>query len=105
MVKVAPSYSDKQVLLCTVDAYVNSDLKKYLMGGYPTIRVFNKGKTTKTSFIGNKSETFVRNFIDSIIAAPNANRAELKELKTSAELTELLKSAQVPVVVKFSSPL
>jgi len=104
LVKIAPSYSDEQVLLCTVDAYVNSDLKKYLMGGYPTVRTFFKGQVTKSSFLGAKSETFIRSFLDSVVKNPAGDvaRQAFRELKTSKELEELIASSQVPVFVKFS---
>ncbi len=65
--KVAPSYSDSDVKLAYVDAYVNSQLKKYLQGGYPTVRTFNKGELTTPAFVGSNSESYVRNFIDKLI--------------------------------------
>jgi len=67
LVNVATNYSDEQILLATVDASKNSELKKYLLGGYPTVRVFSKGKVGDKSFLGNKPEHFVKDFIDSIV--------------------------------------
>lgn len=106
--KIAPNYSDDQVVIGTVDAYVNSDLKKYLDGGYPTIRVFNNGKTTNSFFVGNKSETFVVDFInkvvnDTTVSSPTINRGELKELKNTQEFENVIRNANVPVLVKFSA--
>jgi len=110
MVKVATNYSDEQVLLCTVDAYVNSDLKKYVLQGYPTVRVFTQGKVGSQSFVGAKSEDFVKRFVDSVVKqqpmegeAATSAIGQLQELKTSAEFNELIAKAQVPVVVKFSA--
>lgn len=68
MLKVAPSYTDDQVILAYVDADINSSLKSYLMGGYPTVRTFLNGTTTSASFVGSKSESFVRSFVDDLIA-------------------------------------
>lgn len=65
--KVAPQYSEEKVQICYVDAYVNAELKKYLEGGYPTVKVFSNGKMTKSFFVGSKSESYVKNFIDGII--------------------------------------
>jgi len=70
MNKIAPSYSDDEVILAKVDAYVNDDLGKYLQGGYPTVRSFYNGKLLKKSFVGSQSESKVRRFIDSVIADP-----------------------------------
>lgn len=105
MAEIAPSYSDKQVLLTTVDAYVNSDLKKYLENGsYPTVRVFYKGKVTKSSFLGNKNEEFVRNFIDGVIKNNTSKtRQTFQQLKNSKEFNKLIQESQVPVFVKFSA--
>lgn len=93
-------------MLCTVDAYVNSDLKKYLLQGYPTVRVFRQGKMGNQSFVGSKTEDFVKGFIDSVIKQ-EPMQAEaigaLKELKTSAEFNDLIAKSQVPVIVKFSA--
>ena len=92
-------------MLCTVDAYVNSDLGKYLMNGsYPTVRVFYKGQQTKSSFLGAKSESFVRSFIDSAIKDPMARsiRQNFQKIETSAKFRELITKAQMPVLVKFS---
>jgi thioredoxin-like negative regulator of GroEL len=90
-----------------VDAYVNSDLKKYLQGGYPTVRTFVQGQLGSHSFVGSKSESYVRQFIDSVINQQPMEaeevRGELKELKTSKEFNELIAQSQVPVLVKFSA--
>lgn len=64
---VVPSYSQDKVQICYVDAYVNSSLKKYLDGGYPTVKVFSNGKLTKGAFVGSKSEAFVRDFLDQVV--------------------------------------
>jgi thioredoxin-like negative regulator of GroEL len=105
LVKVAPSYSPEQVLLCTIDADINSDLQKYLQGGYPTVRVFSKGKTTGNLFVGSKSETFVRQFIDKVIRVEAAETdGNVKEITSLAEFNDIIAKAQVPVVMKISMP-
>lgn len=106
MIRIAPSYSDEQVLLCTVDAYVNSDLKKYLIGGYPTVRVFSKGKMGNQSFVGSKAESFVRQFIDSAIQngiSATEVDGRVMEARTSVEFYQFIANANVPVVAQFSS--
>ena len=111
MAKITPSYSDKQVLICTIDAYVNSDLKKYLMGGYPTVRVFYKGKMVKNSFVGNKDDAFIRQFLNSVInesrentVKSKAKRQVMKEMKSIEELNKAISSSShIPVLVKFSA--
>ncbi|BBM84312.1 protein disulfide isomerase family protein [Candidatus Uabimicrobium amorphum] len=107
MVNVAANYSDDQVLIATVDAYVNSELKEYLLGGYPTVRTFSKGKVGGESFVGSKDEGFITAFIDRTIKGNNASpavaRGKLHELKTTAEFENLVKNSQVPVMVKFSA--
>jgi len=65
--QVAGSFSDSQVRLAVVDAYINSDLQQYLQGGYPTVRTFNGGSLTSKSFVGSKSSSYVRRFIRSLI--------------------------------------
>lgn len=65
--KVAPSYNDSQVKIAYVDAYVNSALQTYLQGGYPTVRTFKSGKLMSPAFVGSKSESSVRSFIDGLI--------------------------------------
>jgi hypothetical protein len=59
-------------LLCSVEISVSPELKKYSLGGYPTVRTFFKGKMGGPSFLGNKPEEFVRNFIDNVIKNPTA---------------------------------
>ena len=104
---VAANYSDDQVLIATVDAYVNSELKQYVLGGYPTVRTFSKGKLGGESFVGSKDESFLTNFIDRTIkgnnASPAISRGKLHELQTSTEFENLIKNSQVPVMVKFSA--
>jgi len=106
LVKVAPSYSPEQVLLCTIDADINSDLRKFLQGGYPTVRVFTKGKVGSQSFVGSKNESFVRQFIDKVIqqATFSAAIGELKEIKSMAEFNDIVNNSRVPVVMKVSMP-
>ena len=68
MDKIAPSYSEQQVLLRSIDIVENMDLIGYLEGGRaPRICIFYKGKQTKSTFTGDKDEKFVRNFIDKVI--------------------------------------
>ena len=67
---IAPDYADDKVIVAYVDAYVNSELKSYLQGGYPTVRTFRQGKLASEKFVGSAPESFVRNFIDSVITAP-----------------------------------
>jgi len=103
MIKIAPSYSDQQVLLTTIDVLENPDMRKYLMGGTPTIRVFFKGKMAKASFLGDQDESFVRDFINKIIKEHQTSRRQaFRELETSKQLRFLIASSQVPVLVKFS---
>lgn len=66
MKNIVVDYSQDKVQVCYVDAHVNTSLKKYLDGGYPTVRVFSNGKLTKNSFVGNKSESYLRNFLDQL---------------------------------------
>lgn len=69
--EVAPDYSDDQVIIAYVDADQNSDLKSYLQGGYPTTRTFYNGKLASKKFTGSQSESYVRRFIDNVIANPS----------------------------------
>lgn len=94
-------------MLCTVDADINRDLRKYLIGGaYPTVRVFNKGKTSIQSFVGSKQEPFVRQFIDKVIQQQGALAVpgELKDIKSMAEFNDIINNSRVPVVMKISMP-
>jgi len=77
--KVAPSYSDDDVLLAKVDAHVNPSLQKYLKGGYPTVRTFNHGTVASKYFVGAVSEPEVRNFIDGLIADPTRDVASIPQ--------------------------
>lgn len=74
--KVASNYSDNQVRLVHIDAYVNKSLSSYLQGGYPTVRTFSNGQLTSPSFAGSKSESYLRNFIDNVIAGKNEVTAD-----------------------------
>lgn len=65
--KVAASYSDSQVRLAHIDAYVNTTLQKYIQGGYPTVRTFMNGSLGTKSFSGSKSESALKSFINSVI--------------------------------------
>lgn len=65
--KVAKSYNDSQVMIAYVDADIHADLQKYLMGGYPTVRTFSTGKVAGASFVGSKSESYLRSFIDGVV--------------------------------------
>lgn len=67
--KVAPSYTENQVILARIDAYVNKGVAGYLQGGYPTVRVFKNGNVSSESFTGSKSESYLRQFIDSVKVA------------------------------------
>jgi thioredoxin 1 len=64
--RVAPSYTDDQVKIAYVDAYVNSNLGSYLQGGYPTVRVFENGQVVSASFVGSQTESYVRQFLDGV---------------------------------------
>lgn len=64
---VAGEYQDSQVRLAHVDAYVNKSLSTYLMGGYPTVRTFKNGSLTEPSFVGAKSPSQLKMFIDSLL--------------------------------------
>lgn len=68
LAQVAQSYSDSQVRIAYVDAYVNKSLGSYIMGGYPTTRAFKNGSVTQESFVGNKPASSVKAFIDSVIS-------------------------------------
>lgn len=109
MVKVATSYSEQQVLLCTINPFSNPDLKQHLINGrVPTIRVFTKGKTAEESFSGNQDEAFVRNFLDKVVSKhkplqTSSERQAVRELKSAREFKELIESSQIPVLVKFSA--
>ena len=71
MQRVAQSYDSNEVILAKVDAHVHSSLRKYLMGGYPTVRVFNNGQVNPTKyFAGSQTESMVRDFIDGAIDNP-----------------------------------
>ena len=72
-----------------------------MMEKTPTVRVFFQGKMTKTSFVGNKDETFVRDFINDIIKL-HSERQAFKEIENSKQFRFLIASSQVPVFVKFS---
>lgn len=67
---VAKDYSDDQVIMAYVDAYENSELKTYLLGGYPTTRVFYQQQLLTKKFVGSNSQAFVHDFVDSVIADP-----------------------------------
>lgn len=72
--KIATDYTDDKVILAYVDAYENTELKTYLLGGYPTTRSFFNGKLLSKKFVGSNSEQYVRDFVDSVIEDPtNAN--------------------------------
>lgn len=70
LTKIAPSYQDSQVRLAHVDAYLNKSLQVYLQGGFPTVRTFYHGALAKAAFVGSQEESFVRDFIDSVIHNP-----------------------------------
>jgi len=65
--RVAPSYQDTQVRLPPVDADEFTELQSYLQGGYPTVRTFVNGTLASASFLGSKSDSYVRKFIDKVI--------------------------------------
>lgn len=65
--EVAEDYDDSQVVLAYVDADQNAELRKYLQGGYPTVRTFLNGKLGPKKFTGSQSEGFVRKFVDSVV--------------------------------------
>ncbi len=74
--KVAKTYNESQVKIAYVDADINADLRKYLMGGYPTVRTFSTGKVAGASFVGTKSESYLRSFIDGVIQGSRVNADE-----------------------------
>lgn len=58
-------YDDADMLLYIVDADVNRSLKKYLGGGYPTVRAFYKGSELPGfDFVGSQSQTYLRGYLD-----------------------------------------
>lgn len=67
LTKVANDYTDDKVIIAYVDAYVNTSLKSYLQGGYPTVRTFRKNELTTPAFVGSKSESYVRTFIEGLV--------------------------------------
>jgi len=67
MIRIAPSYSEQQVLLTTIDILENPDMAEFLLGGTPTVRVFSQGKIGNDSFLGDQDEAFVRSFINQVI--------------------------------------
>ena len=77
--RIAPQYSDTEVRLAVVDAYVNTELQQYLKGGYPTVRAFQHGSLMSAYFVGDKSTSYVQNFIDSLIGASLDNTPDWEE--------------------------
>lgn len=65
--KVAPEYKDSDIKIAHIDAYVNSKLKSYLQGGYPTVRTFYKGSLTSPGFVGSQTESYLKNFLNDLI--------------------------------------
>ena len=66
--KIAPSYSEQQVLLTTIDVTENTDMTEFLIDNKtPTIHVFRNGKTGNNSFVGDRDEEFIRRYINNII--------------------------------------
>ena len=75
MDKIAPDYSEQQVLLYSIDLEINPKvLIPYLDERAPTIRVFSNGKMIKSYFVGDQTETFVRKFLDSIAKPLQTNK-------------------------------
>lgn len=67
MMTMASEFEGKAVV-AYVDAYVNSSLRSYLKGGYPTVRVFLGGEALDDYyFVGDRSESYVRSFIDLVV--------------------------------------
>ena len=71
--EIAPDFTDEQVRLGYVDAYVNSSLQEFLKGGYPTVRVFDKGEIKEKYFTGSKPKSFVKSFIMEVIGGEDAD--------------------------------
>lgn len=70
--QVSHYYTESQVILAYVDAHVNPSLKKYLMDAYPTVRTFDGGMLLNPAFVGVKSVSGLKYFIDSVIQQPTA---------------------------------
>ncbi len=102
---VATEYEEQDIKVCYVDAYVNSNLKSYLKGGYPTVRVFVGGKLQEdTYFVGSKSPDYVRGFVNNLIApASGLERSELKILETVEDFENLLAKSPAPIMISFSA--
>ncbi|WP_372366890.1 thioredoxin family protein [Candidatus Uabimicrobium sp. HlEnr_7] len=102
MIDVSAKYKDDQVLFYYVDAYVNSELKKYISGGYPTTRAFTKGKMG-SSFVGNKNANYIQSFVTDVISQRTAPENKLIELASTQEFEEMISSSKTPVFVQFSA--
>lgn len=70
MRKVAQEFSHDQVVLAEVDAHRLQALRKYLLGGYPTVRTFYKTSLTSHQFSGYQDAYYLRHFINRLIASP-----------------------------------
>lgn len=100
---IAPQYNGAEIKFCYVDAYVNSELKSYLEGGYPTSKIFTKGKTHSEFLVGDKSEAQVKRFVDSAIGVKISAVNAVIDFKTTQEFELALKSSEVPMMVQFSA--
>lgn len=103
--EVAGNYTDDQILICYVDAYVNSSLKQYLMGGYPTARVFRNGQVQSEYFVGSKSAGYVNDFVSSLIGQKRQAKrqsAQLEVIESEQDFQELMAKGGT-VVISFSA--
>lgn len=103
LTQVAPEYSENEIKMCYIDAYVNSELKSYLKGGYPTVRVFRGGILQDEYFVGSKSADFIKNFANGLIAPFSVEGSGLKELETAADFQRMIAKSATPVMVSFSA--
>lgn len=72
--EAAVQYPAEMVQIVYVDADKNKDLRKYLMGGYPTVRTFERGELLGHYFVGSKPLAQVLDFLDQVILTPKAEQ-------------------------------
>jgi len=67
LVAVAAMYETDQVVMAVVDADKNSSLRKYLLGGYPTVRTFRGGAVASENFVGYQTATSIKRFVENVV--------------------------------------
>lgn len=70
LIRLGDEYTPNQVILAYVDADENMELRKYVLGGYPTVRSFLGGELLTHFFVGGKSYTGTKSFVERVIARP-----------------------------------